>query len=83
MGSCNREKADISDSSDFGDSSGESDDTDSEDMSSYESDSSDIEEDATVSVLSLLEQHWSSSLQETESPPLLSDFGPLQKEEFR
>ena len=58
------------------DSSGESDDTYSGDLSSYEFDSSDIEEDATVSILPLLEPHWSSSLQETESPSCLSDFGP-------
>ena len=62
----------MSDSSDFCDSSGESDHTYSEDLSSCESDSSDIEEDATVSVLPLLEPHWS----DTESSPFLSDFGP-------
>ena len=67
---------DKSDFSQFSDSSGESDDTYSEDLSSCESDSSDIEEDATVSVLPLLEPHWSSSLQDTESSPVLSDFGP-------
>ena len=66
----------MSDSSDFCDSSGESDDTYSEDLSSCVSDSSDIEEDATVSVLPLLESHWSSSLQDTESSHFLSDFGP-------
>ena len=42
----------------------------------HQSDSSDIEEDATVSVLPLLEPHWPSSLQNTESPPFLSEFGP-------
>ena len=66
----------MSDSSDFCDSSGESDETYSGDLSSYESDSSDIEEDATVSVLPLLEPHWSCSLQDTEISPFLSDFGP-------